>query len=103
MFRRVLAGLLILLAAGCNRADYSDDAAKSSPGNGTKGYRIAVIPKGTTHVFWKSVHAGALNAAKELTASGTPVEVQWKGALLLPRHSVTPDEHTRPSASSTHH
>ena len=28
--------------------------------------RIAVIPKGTTHEFWKSVHAGANKAGKEL-------------------------------------
>lgn len=28
--------------------------------------QIAVIPKGTTHEFWKSIHAGALQASKEL-------------------------------------
>ncbi len=38
---------------------------------------IAVIPKGTTHVFWKSVHAGAKKAAAELG-----VEIVWKGPLL---------------------
>ena len=27
---------------------------------------IAVIPKGTTHVFWQSIHAGAEQAGKEL-------------------------------------
>ncbi len=37
---------------------------------------IAVIPKGTTHEFWKSIHAGALKAAEELG-----VEVLWKGPL----------------------
>ncbi|MEX0679667.1 MAG: substrate-binding domain-containing protein [Pirellulales bacterium] len=79
MVRYVLAGLLILLAAGCHRAE---PAGRSSGGDRHGAYRIAVIPKGTTHVFWKSVHAGALKAAKELTAAGTPVEVQWKGALL---------------------
>jgi len=40
-------------------------------------YRIAVIPKGTTHEFWKSVHAGAARAAME---AGN-VEVFWKGPL----------------------
>jgi ABC-type sugar transport system substrate-binding protein len=40
-------------------------------------YRIAVVPKGTTHEFWKSVHAGAARAAKE---AGN-VEVLWKGPL----------------------
>jgi ABC-type sugar transport system substrate-binding protein len=40
-------------------------------------YRIAVIPKGTTHEFWKSVHAGAARAAKD---AGN-VEILWKGPL----------------------
>jgi ribose transport system substrate-binding protein len=35
---------------------------------------IAVIPKGTTHVFWKSIHAGAKKAGRELG-----VEVIWQG------------------------
>ena len=37
---------------------------------------IAVIPKGTTHEFWKSIHAGAVKAARELDA-----EIIWKGPL----------------------
>lgn len=37
---------------------------------------IAVIPKGTTHVFWKSVEAGAKQAGAELD-----VEIIWKGPL----------------------
>lgn len=36
--------------------------------------QIAVIPKGTTHEFWKSIHAGAIRAAQELD-----VEIIWKG------------------------
>ena len=35
---------------------------------------VAVIPKGTTHEFWKSIHAGAVRAARE-----TGVEILWKG------------------------
>ena len=31
--------------------------------------RIAVIPKGTTHVFWKTVEAGARKAADGARAS----------------------------------
>jgi ABC-type sugar transport system substrate-binding protein len=50
---------------------------ESSP-TGEKKYRIAVIPKGTTHEFWKSVHYGAEQAAKELGN----VEVLWKGPHL---------------------
>ena len=40
-------------------------------------YTIAVIPKGTTHEFWKSVHFGALKAARELG----DVRILWKGPL----------------------
>lgn len=43
--------------------------------------RIAVIPKGTTHVFWKSIHAGAVKAQQELKEAGVEVEVIWKGPL----------------------
>jgi len=42
---------------------------------------IAVIPKGTTHEFWKSIHAGAVKAQRELTAQGVAVEIIWKGPL----------------------
>jgi ribose transport system substrate-binding protein len=72
-----ICGLLLVLA-GCTRSD----APSSVDDVGKRIYRIAVIPKGTTHVFWKSVHAGALRAAKESSEAGTPVEIRWKGALL---------------------
>jgi ribose transport system substrate-binding protein len=42
---------------------------------------IAVIPKGTTHEFWKSIHAGAEKARQELAASGVPVRLFWNGPL----------------------
>ena len=48
---------------------------------GPKAYSIAVIPKGTTHEFWKSIHAGAERAARELSAQGTRVALTWKGPL----------------------
>ncbi|MCX6950714.1 MAG: substrate-binding domain-containing protein [Verrucomicrobia bacterium] len=44
-------------------------------------YRIAVIPKGTTHEFWKSIHAGAVKAQQELEKEGVPVTIIWKGPL----------------------
>jgi ribose transport system substrate-binding protein len=44
-------------------------------------YTIAVIPKGTTHEFWKSIHAGAEKARLELAARGVNVTVIWKGPL----------------------
>ena len=42
---------------------------------------IAVIPKGTSHEFWKSIHAGALKAKQELEATGQKVNIIWKGPL----------------------
>ncbi|HXG68611.1 MAG TPA: substrate-binding domain-containing protein [Blastocatellia bacterium] len=50
-------------------------------GSGSQKYNIAVIPKGTTHEFWKSIHAGAVKAARELSAQGAEVTVNWKGPL----------------------
>ncbi|GAB4137518.1 MAG: substrate-binding domain-containing protein [Planctomycetaceae bacterium] len=47
-------------------------ATGCSSGNNKK--RIAVIPKGTTHDFWKSVHFGAMEAAK-----GSGFEIEWQG------------------------
>jgi ribose transport system substrate-binding protein len=37
---------------------------------------IAVIPKGTSHVFWQSIHAGAEKAAREAGAT-----IIWRGPL----------------------
>ena len=42
---------------------------------------IAVIPKGTTHEFWKSIHAGAIKAQREIEAGGGKVNLIWKGPL----------------------
>jgi ribose transport system substrate-binding protein len=50
-------------------------ACKRSEGGASK-LRIAVVPKGTTHEFWKAVHAGAVKAARELS-----VDIVWKGPL----------------------
>ncbi len=44
-------------------------------------YTLAVIPKGTTHEFWKSIHAGAVKAQRELEKEGTKVRIYWKGPL----------------------
>ena len=63
MFRRfflssTLLGLCLLLAS-CNRS------AKK---------RIGVVPKAVAHIFWQSVHAGAIAAGRE-----ADVEIEWKG------------------------
>ncbi|HVS54489.1 MAG TPA: substrate-binding domain-containing protein [Opitutaceae bacterium] len=63
----LVSGLVALAAA------FSASAAES--------YKIAVIPKGTTHEFWKSIHAGAVKAQRELAAQGIEVNVIWKGPL----------------------
>jgi ribose transport system substrate-binding protein len=54
------------------QAEHRSDAGSSG---GKKKWRVMVIPKGTSHVFWKTVHAGALKAANDLGH----VEVIWQG------------------------
>jgi len=44
-------------------------------------YNIAVIPKGTSHEFWKSIHAGAIKAQQELAAQGIKANINWKGPI----------------------
>lgn len=68
--------LCLLPIPACQRAE--EAGSKASPAGTAKPAirRIAVIPKGTTHVFWRSVEAGAQQAGKELG-----VEVIWKGPL----------------------
>jgi ribose transport system substrate-binding protein len=44
-------------------------------------YTVAVIPMGTTHEYWKLIHAGALKAQAELRAEGVAIDIIWKGPL----------------------
>jgi ribose transport system substrate-binding protein len=66
MIRRRVAGLLLavvpaaLVTAACGRSDRKT---------------IAVVPKATSHLFWQSVHAGAVKAGQDLN-----VNVEWNGA-----------------------
>ena len=53
----------------------------SAYGAARRSYTIAVIPKGTTHEFWKSINAGAFKARDELRKDGVRVNVIWKGPL----------------------
>ena len=73
---RKLLPILLLLSlcslAGCT---------KQNGANGKKKFTIAVIPKGTTHEFWKSIHAGGNKAAGEMSSLGVDTEVIWKGPL----------------------
>jgi ribose transport system substrate-binding protein len=69
-----------LVSAGC--AKEGDRPAQPGAGaGGGKTLTIAVVPKGTTHDFWRAVHAGAVQASQELTAAGDSVKVIWKGPL----------------------
>jgi ribose transport system substrate-binding protein len=67
---RTLCGNLVavMLLAGVS-------ACNATPSGGGK-LTIAVIPKGTSHVFWQSIHAGAAKAAQE-----TGVDIIWRGPL----------------------
>lgn len=70
----------LVALAGCFGASQQDQSAAGG-GAAATTYRIAVIPKGTTHEFWKSIHAGAVKAERELTSGDRAVEVTWKGPL----------------------
>jgi ribose transport system substrate-binding protein len=66
---RFVSVLLLVGLAACG----GGGATQTS---GTSGLTIAVIPKGTSHIFWQSIHAGANKAAKEVGA-----EIIWRGPL----------------------
>jgi ribose transport system substrate-binding protein len=66
MKRWVTAICLVLAVAGCGGGKKT----------ASSGLTVAVIPKGTSHMFWQSIHAGANRAGKELG-----VEVIWRGPL----------------------
>ena len=59
--------LLSVLAVGCGGSGNAPASDRLT---------IAVIPKGTSHVFWQSIHAGARRAGSELG-----VEIVWRGPL----------------------
>ncbi len=67
----LLALALAAIFAGCNGSSSTGAAG----GDGKRTYRIAVIPKGTSHEFWYSVHAGAQRADDEFEE----VEITWRG------------------------
>jgi ribose transport system substrate-binding protein len=71
MTTRALLMVALMLAVACSK-DGKSGGGKEASGR----LRIAVVPKGTTHEFWKSVHAGAVKAARE-----ADVDVVWKGPL----------------------
>ena len=70
MTRTVVRFVPLLLAAAVLFAGCGDNRSSS------RRMQIAVIPKGTTHEFWKAIHAGALKAAQERN-----VDIIWKGPV----------------------
>lgn len=61
----MILSAFVLVTYGCGK-----------PGEKSKKITIAVVPMGSTHEFWKSIHAGALAASRELGVS-----IIWKGPL----------------------
>src|SRR5277367_5343655 len=59
MKKLAILSLALLALSACNR---------------DKKRVIAVIPKGNAHLFWQSVHAGAVSTSRE-----TGVEIIWNG------------------------
>src|SRR6266480_1014767 len=68
--KRVLTILAILVIA-CSK--HEQKTAKS--------FTVAVIPQGSTHEFWKSIHAGAMQGAQDEAKSGVTVNIIWKGPM----------------------
>ncbi len=71
----VSLGLAALISA-CKKDAPSAGSGEAGASGKASPLRIAVIPKGTTHEFWKAVHAGAIKASREVD-----VEIVWKGPL----------------------
>jgi len=67
LFRLFVVVSLVGLVPACGRQEKRGDT-------GEEKLQIAVIPKGTTHEFWITIHAGAEKAAQELE-----VDAIWVG------------------------
>lgn len=75
-----MVGLAGLVGAAMVACEQKGETKSKGPGAGTMTpakLKIAVIPKGTTHDFWKGVERGAKKAGDELG-----VEIVWKGPAL---------------------
>jgi len=75
----VLLAVWMVLGAGCGKDDGTPAPGPEGGGKAAdEALTIAVCPKGTMHVFWKSIHAGAKAAEKELEN----VEIIWQGPVV---------------------
>jgi len=60
--RKLLPLLLLIAVTGCHRSEVRV---------------VGVVPKGANHIFWQTVHAGAIKAAREFH-----FEVEWNAPTL---------------------
>jgi ribose transport system substrate-binding protein len=74
--KRIMSAIAIaMLVIACAKHGQAT-AAKSG-----KSFTIAVIPQGSTHEFWKSIHAGAMKASQDEAKAGVNVSIIWKGPM----------------------
>lgn len=66
--------LIVSLALCLSFLSCGKQEQEATQQEGVKKIQIAVIPKGTTHEFWKTIRAGAVKASRELG-----VDIIWKG------------------------
>ena len=66
-----LAATMTIFSMGCEPPG-SGAAKIEAEATAANARTFAVIPKGTSHEFWKAVHAGAVKAGNELG-----VEIIW--------------------------
>ena len=69
--KRLLAAAIAILFLACPKPEQKTG----------KSFTIAVIPQGSTHEFWKSIHAGALKASQDEAKNGITVNIIWKGPM----------------------
>ena len=69
-FTFIFLGLVVIIS-GCGDSEEKGDSADAG-----KKFTIAVIPKATMGEFWKTIHAGAVKAYRELD-----VNIIWKGPI----------------------
>ncbi len=70
-----VVGIASLFLTAC-QPPATSSSGEAKPGEAKGKLTVAMIPKGTEHVYWKSVQAGAQKAADELG-----VNLIWKGPL----------------------
>ena len=71
----------LLLAAIGLAACQQGHEATTTAATPVKSFTVAVVPQGSTHEYWKSIHAGAMKAVRDEANNGVHVEVIWKGPM----------------------